>query len=420
MSPGAAAWPEKLAVLVWALDRGETISLMSPVRRAKEQGCRPVSRKMAKSGLMLISGIRGNKGVRTPQNPKCPPKPTYLLHPQHLFLVLFFVHCSFPLLPGSADGQWRRGTLPAWRSSQPSHDLILRPCPLCLQVHHIDSAVVMLVDILAAGIAPISSPLPLAVPLAETAALEDGPEQVSGRPPSGGGEAAVVWAGDRAAAREPAAPRSDHQQDAAPPLPLSTSSGQPPAAAARTGPGAAAYALHYPAWLVDGAAGLVYRLQLDLRAIAESQSSDCPRLLAFLQRRRASPAPRRDATGITLRVLRGLMQDEAPMPLLRRCFDVVNSFAETANRQQQRGNGSSTSSAASSGRASPLPPGVGAGAAAGASLPSPSFADTAAALQQMLPVVTPQVRLCCCCCCCCVRCCFLKNAALLLCIFCCL
>ena len=238
------------------------------------------------------------------------------------------------------------------------------------QVHHIDTAVVMLVDIMAPGAAPISSPLPLAVALPDAA-------PAVGQPDSGPSEAPGT-AGQEASPARHVAPEPAARQ-----LPVSTSGGRTPAALPAAP--AVAYALHYPAWLVDGSAGLVYRLQLDLRAVADSQASDAPRLLAFLQRRRASGAARRDAAGITLRVLRGLVQDEAPLPLLRSCFDIVNSFAEAAARPQQPDSGaaSGASSAASSGRASPLPAGV--------RPASPSPALVAAAHQQQ-PVVTPEVR----------------------------
>ncbi|PRW59246.1 colon cancer-associated Mic1 [Chlorella sorokiniana] len=189
-----------------------------------------------------------------------------------------------------------------------------------LVVHHIDSAVCMLIDIM------------------------DG----SGSPLTAGGEAAA------------AAP-------------------------------AAAYALHFPWWLVDTAGGIVYRLQLDLRAIADSQSDFC-RLLAFLQRRRAAAAPRRDAAAISLRALRTMAAEEPPLRALRQAFDIVNSCAVGGNARQQQQVGSrvpsGTSSAASSGRASPLPAGPG-GTAGGTGAASPSPAAAAAA-QQLGPVVLPQ------------------------------
>jgi hypothetical protein len=180
------------------------------------------------------------------------------------------------------------------------------------QVHHIGSAVVMLVDIMAAGPAPLCSPLPLA--------LTTHPTQEHGlarRSPS--------QAAEQLAAGPEAAP-----QAAEPPVPLGGGGGG--------GGGAPALQLHPLSWLVDGSSGVVYRLQLDLRSVADSQS-DCLRLLAFLQRRRPSAAPRRDPAGITLRVLRGLLQDEAPLSLLRGAFDVVNSHGGGGAAASRRAGG---------------------------------------------------------------------------------
>ncbi|EFN57382.1 hypothetical protein CHLNCDRAFT_142780 [Chlorella variabilis] len=201
-----------------------------------------------------------------------------------------------------------------------------------LLVHHIDSAVVMLVDIMEAGPAPVSSPLPLAVPLARGGA----------DPEPGAGEAAAAGAGADAGRSGEDGQEAAAEQDAAageaPELPVSTGGGGEVPAGASGAAAAPALQLHYPAWLVDGGAGLVYRLQLDLRAVADSQS-DYLRLLAFLQRRRPSGVPRRDPAGITLRVLRGLMQDEAQLPLLRSAFDVVNAYGGEGARAQQGGRG---------------------------------------------------------------------------------
>lgn len=202
----------------------------------------------------------------------------------------------------------------------------LRPTrllPLCipvLQVHHIDSAVVMLIDIMAPGATPISSPLPLAVPLGEPA----------------NGEAVLGPAGAHSSLGADA-PSAEAAAVLLPP------------------PGASALQLHYPCWLVDGAGGLVYRLQLDLRAIADS-TSEHTCLLAFLQRRRPSTVAGRDAAGITLRALRGLVQGEAPLPELRAAFDVVNGFAAEAAAAAAAGSRQSNGSAGSS-RAGTPPPG---------------------------------------------------------------
>lgn len=271
-----------------------------------------------------------------------------------------------------------------------------------LQVHHIDSAVCMLIDIMHGSGSPISSPLPLAVPLGHDPIHSPGGPTVPSCPEhsaAGGAMASATGAPGTAGAASPAAAQVEQEAPdaAAPELPVSTrgsllTAGAEAAAAAP----AAAYALHFPCWLVDTAAGIVYRLQLDLRAIADSQSDYC-RLLAFLQRRRASPAPRRDAAAITLRVLRTMAAEEPPLRLLRQAFDTVHSFAAGGQARQQRQLGSrvpsgasmASGSAASSGRASPLPVGPGA-AAAGARAASPSPV-VAAAAQQLGPVVSPQV-----------------------------
>lgn len=267
----------------------------------------------------------------------------------------------------------------------------------------------MLVDILAPGAAPISSPLPLAVPLAHDEELAGAADLLP--PGSPRGRSAEAGSSGRNA---PAAAAQAHQAQGAPELPVSTGSSQPEepegagAAVLAGGPAAGGYALHYPAWLVDGAAGLVYRLQLDLQAIAACQSDACA-LLAFLQRRRPCAAPRRDAVGISLRVLSGLAQEEAPLGLLRQAFEVVNSVhgaAQQAQRHQQhtppRSAGSSRPSSAAtdrsgagSGRASPLPQGAGADAASAGSL-SPQR-QLPAAPQQPRSVVEPQASGGCCC-----------------------
>ena len=253
----------------------------------------------------------------------------------------------------------------------------VHPSPCRLQVHHIDSAVVMLVDILAPGPVPISSPLPLAVPLA---AVEHGlgleHQQLPERPARGSccGDQAVP---DPAAA----AARSPTQAGGAPPSELVLAGDGQQLAGAAVAAAASALQLHYPSWLVDGAAGVVYRLQLDLAAIADCQS-DYTRLLAFLQRRRPAAAPRRDAAGITLRVLRVIMQDEAPLGLLRSAFDVVNLFAEDKVAASQQHSGT---------------PGLGTPqrrqAPAGVRSASPSPSPAATSHQQNhqpRPIVTPQ------------------------------
>ncbi|KAL4859773.1 Arabinosyltransferase RRA3 [Chlorella vulgaris] len=213
-----------------------------------------------------------------------------------------------------------------------------------LLVHHIDSAVVMLVDILAAGPAPICSPLPLAVPMAAA-------DPNAGLTRGGGGHDAAAQDVDPGAQSNGAVtPEAEAVQDvASPELPVSTvgatATPATPALAAVADTSPAALQLHYPAWLVDGAVGLVYRLQLDLGAVAQSQS-DFLRLLAFLQRRRPSGVPRRDPAGLTLRVLRGLMADKTPLALLRGAFDVVNAYGGQAAAKVQParpGSGGSTS-----------------------------------------------------------------------------
>ena len=274
------------------------------------------------------------------------------------------------------------------------------PSPALLQVHHIDSAVCMLLDIMDGSGSPMSSPLPLAVPLAHDAVPTSAgrTEAWAGAKPTAGGSgmASSAPAAEAADAAGPAAaqPEREAPDAAAPELPVSTHGSQLTAdAQAEAAPPAAAYALHFPCWLVVTASGVVYRLQLDLRAIADSLSDYC-RLLAFLQRRCASAAPRRDAAAITLRALRTMASEEPPLRLLRQAFDIVNGFAAGGHASQQRQVGSrlpsGASSAASSGRASPLPAGPG-GAAAGVTAASPGPA-VAAAVQQLGPVVSPQVR----------------------------
>lgn len=259
----------------------------------------------------------------------------------------------------------------------------------------------MLLDIMDGSGSPVSSPLPLAVPLPHdpVSTPAGGTEPAAGAEPAanGSGFASDAAQADTAGATSPAAAHAERgmRDAAAPELLVSTRGGQLPAGAdAAAAAPAATYALHFPWWLVDTAAGIVYRLQLDLRAIADSQSDYC-RLLAFLQRRRASAAPRRDAAAITLRALRTMAAEEPPLGLLRQAFDTVNSCAAGGHaRQQQQLDSrvpSGASSAASSGRASPLPAVPGSTAVAGVRAASPSPA-VVAETQQLGPVVSPQVN----------------------------
>lgn len=245
-----------------------------------------------------------------------------------------------------------------------------------LQVHHIDSAVVMLVDILAAGPAPICSPLPLAVPMA---ALDPDAGLTRG---GGGHDAAAQDMNPGAQSNGAATPEAEAVQEAASPeLPVSTvgatATPATPALAAVADASPAALQLHYPAWLVDGAVGLVYQLQLDLGAVAQSQS-DFLRLLAFLQRRRPSGVPRRDPAGLTLRVLRGLMADKTPLALLRGAFDVVNAYGgqAAAKVQPARPGGGGSTSAGQQGQ--------------GVGTAGPAASHASEAAQQGRHLVTPQ------------------------------
>ena len=234
-----------------------------------------------------------------------------------------------------------------------------------LLVHHLDTHIVLLLDIQAGTSAPpICSPLPLALP-ALPPGLAGGPQH----PPQqqqreqwqqehdgdaqrgrqqqqrGGGRAGGAGA-DGSRTPRAALPVSSDAGPIASPQPsfMEAAAGaahgghghwqarEQPAAGGSSAGGAATVGgapsplllLHYPDWLVDAGSGTIYRLRLDLQAIADS-CSDWPRLLAFLLRRMPSGAPRRDPHSIALRALRGLVAEQAPLAVLRSAFDPVNA-----------------------------------------------------------------------------------------------
>jgi hypothetical protein len=115
--------------------------------------------------------------------------------------------------------------------------------------------------------------------------------------------------------------------------------------AARAGAGGAdgaRFQQHAPDWLLDVALGRVLRLRLDLSAIAADTiaadvAGGAAGVLAFLQRRRASAAPRRDPRRATLAVLRRLAARRAPPGELRPALDaVLAAFAEARRLEAQR------------------------------------------------------------------------------------
>lgn len=81
--------------------------------------------------------------------------------------------------------------------------------------------------------------------------------------------------------------------------------GQSPPRGGAPGPALSALQLYLPDWALDVERGAVYRLTLDLAAMAAMGSAwDLPALLAFLQRRHSGGAGARDARRITLAIMR--------------------------------------------------------------------------------------------------------------------
>eukprot|EP00887_Chlorella_sp_A99_P004606 scaffold4.g4606.t1 len=266
-----------------------------------------------------------------------------------------------------------------------------------LLIHHLDSHVVLLLDIAEGpAAAPICSPLPLAVhapppehlhyqqlqqheqqlQAAQAGAPRGGQRQApapariaqdgSGRLPVSSGAALLGSPSEPLPAAPPCAEGAAWQDGAAPPP------APPPGPPSQL-------QLHYPDWLIDAGSGAVFRLNLDLQAIADSCSDAPARLLAFLQRRRPSAAPRRDPHSISLRVLRGLVADRAPLADVRAAFDAVNAAyadalaAAGADAAGGADAGSATGTGSGAGMLSPaLPPAAAAGGAAGAGAASAS------------------------------------------------
>lgn len=75
-----------------------------------------------------------------------------------------------------------------------------------------------------------------------------------------------------------------------------------------------------PDIILDQAHGIMWRIHLDLEALAAS-SSDVPSLLAFLQRRRLDAAT---AKQLTMTVLRSIVVEKRPLSLISEAVDVIN------------------------------------------------------------------------------------------------
>eukprot|EP00250_Pteridium_aquilinum_P017009 c23410_g1_i1 orf=450-2681(-) len=76
-----------------------------------------------------------------------------------------------------------------------------------------------------------------------------------------------------------------------------------------------------PDIILDHAHGILWRIHLDLEALAAS-SSDVPSLLAFLQRRRLDAAM---AKQLSLSVLRSIIVEKRPLSLISEAMDVINT-----------------------------------------------------------------------------------------------
>ncbi|KAI5055890.1 hypothetical protein GOP47_0029706 [Adiantum capillus-veneris] len=75
-----------------------------------------------------------------------------------------------------------------------------------------------------------------------------------------------------------------------------------------------------PDIILDQAHGIMWRIHLDLEALAAS-SSDVPSLLAFLQRRRLDAST---AKQLSLTVLRSIIVEKRPLSLISEAMDVIN------------------------------------------------------------------------------------------------
>lgn len=75
-----------------------------------------------------------------------------------------------------------------------------------------------------------------------------------------------------------------------------------------------------PDIILDQAHGIMWRIHLDLEALAAS-SSDVPSLLAFLQRRRLDATT---AKQLTMTVLRSIIVEKRPLSLISEAVDVIN------------------------------------------------------------------------------------------------
>lgn len=131
------------------------------------------------------------------------------------------------------------------------------------------------------------------------------------------------------------------------PLPLASLSTDP------AGQPVIASTMHKPSWeylppgvVLDTAVCIIYRLHLDLKAIAES-SSDWAALVSFMQHRRPSSIPALQASpkAILVQAIRTALQERLSMNTVQSIFDCINiAFREASILTLERRAGSHSSS----------------------------------------------------------------------------
>mmetsp|Transcript_36491 Transcript_36491/g.81224 ORF Transcript_36491/g.81224 Transcript_36491/m.81224 type:complete len:809 (-) Transcript_36491:999-3425(-) len=197
-----------------------------------------------------------------------------------------------------------------------------------LVVHHLDSAMELLLDVADDSTSLIVNPLPLGLLLPPHLQQQGQQEQGSTRHHLPGTR---HQAGPSSSGSIRGIPEEDEEGPAALRMVRSSSS-------------LVMSGWHFcmPSTVLDRQNQVVYRLFLDLHAVSDS-CSDPARLVAFLQRRRSPPRPELAVAPKTLlmEAVRNALQERLPMPTLRRIFATISrAWADV-------------SAAAASGRASP-------------------------------------------------------------------
>eukprot|EP00873_Tetraselmis_striata_P041404 jgi/Tetstr1/461668/TSEL_006768.t1 len=158
-----------------------------------------------------------------------------------------------------------------------------------LLVHHLETGVVLIVDVGQGGrhLTPIAGPLPLALHMPPGWEGAAGEGSSSGSDGNGGG---------------------------------STIAGMLPAYEVY----AAGWQFHSPSIAIDLHNGLLWRLEVFLEGVAATCSA-WPQLAAFLQRRRPSLHPLSPPKPLVLGILASLLQEREPMAVLSAVYDALNA-----------------------------------------------------------------------------------------------